>query len=45
MKIGLISDTHMPGGATEIPSQVFDVFKGVDLIFHAVKIYLSLIHI
>ena len=39
MKIGLISDTHMPGGATEIPSQVFDVFKGVDLIVHAGNIY------
>ena len=41
MRIGLISDTHMPGGATEIPSQVATVFKGVDLIFHAGNIYMS----
>ena len=35
MKIGLISDTHIPEAMPEVPSQVRDVFAGVDLILHA----------
>ena len=39
MRIGLISDTHVPGGATEVPPQVATAFEGVDLILHAGNIY------
>jgi len=39
MRIGLISDTHIPRDADEIPSQVIEAFNGVDLIFHAGDIY------
>ncbi|MBI4282278.1 MAG: metallophosphoesterase family protein [Chloroflexi bacterium] len=35
MRIGLISDTHIPGGAKEVPSQVVEAFQGVELILHA----------
>ena len=35
MLIGLISDTHIPDRAKEIPQKVFDAFDGVDLILHA----------
>ena len=41
MRIGLISDTHIPGGATEVPSNVVKAFNGVDLILHAGNIYTS----
>ena len=41
MRIGLISDTHIPGGATEIPSKVAKAFQGVDIILHAGNIYTS----
>ena len=41
MRIGLISDTHIPYDATALPPQVKEVFKGVDLILHAGDIYLS----
>ena len=40
MKIGLISDTYMPGTAKEIPKQVAKVFQGADLILHAGNIYI-----
>lgn len=33
--IGVISDTHIPARANEIPTKVFEVFKGVDYIIHA----------
>jgi len=39
MRIGLISDTHIPEAALHIPAQVKEVFKGVDLILHAGDIY------
>ena len=39
MKIGLISDTHIPGGAMEMPQGVVRAFEGVDLILHAGNIY------
>ena len=35
MKVGIISDTHVPGAASSLPGKVFDVFAGVDLILHA----------
>ena len=34
MEIGVISDTHLAGHGTGLPSQVFDVFKNMDLILH-----------
>jgi len=39
MRIGLISDTHLPHAAKELPKQVGEVFSGVDLILHAGDIY------
>lgn len=41
MRIGLISDTHIPSDADRIPPQVGEVFQGVDLILHAGDIYLA----
>ena len=35
MKIGLLSDTRIPGIAKEVPPQVARAFEGVDLILHA----------
>ncbi|MGN0177365.1 MAG: metallophosphoesterase [Methanobrevibacter sp.] len=35
MLIGLISDTHIPDRAKEIPKKVIEAFKDVDLILHA----------
>ena len=35
MKIGLLSDTRIPGVASEVPPQVTRAFEGVDLILHA----------
>ena len=35
MRIGLISDTRVPGGAKEVPPEVSAAFRGVDLILHA----------
>ncbi len=35
MKVGVISDTHVPGAAPSLPPAVFEIFKGVDLILHA----------
>jgi uncharacterized protein len=35
MRIGLISDTRVPGGAAEVPQEVVRAFEGVDLILHA----------
>ena len=39
MRIGLISDTHIPWSERELPPEVFETFKGVDLILHAGDIY------
>jgi predicted phosphodiesterase len=41
MRIGLISDTHIPHDAEVLPTQAKEVFRGVDLILHAGDIYLS----
>ncbi|MHB8846427.1 MAG: metallophosphoesterase family protein [Nitrospirota bacterium] len=35
MKVGIISDTHVPGAAAALPGKVFELFTGVDLILHA----------
>ncbi|MDO5851261.1 MAG: YfcE family phosphodiesterase [Methanobacteriaceae archaeon] len=35
MLIGVISDTHIPYRAKNIPDEVFDIFKDVELIIHA----------
>jgi hypothetical protein len=35
MRIGLISDTHIPEALPELWPQVFEAFRGVDLILHA----------
>lgn len=34
MKIGVISDTHIPNRATSIPTTVLEGFAGVELIIH-----------
>ncbi|MFC1847399.1 metallophosphoesterase family protein [Chloroflexota bacterium] len=39
MLIGLLSDTHIPDHARELPEQLQEVFHGVDLILHGGDIY------
>jgi len=39
MRIGLISDTHVPVDAKMIPRQILKLFDGVDLILHAGDVY------
>jgi len=39
VRVGLISDTHIPDRAKVLPPKVPDVFRGVDLILHAGDIY------
>lgn len=41
MLIGLISDTHIPHHAKELPQQLEQVFRNVDLILHAGDIYVT----
>ena len=41
MRVGLISDTHVPDAAEAIPPQVIKAFKGVDLILHAGDIFVT----
>lgn len=41
MKIGVISDTHIPSAGPEPPPQVAEAFEGVDLILHAGHAYVS----
>jgi len=43
MRIGLISDTHIPEVAQALPPQVAQVFQGVDLILHAGDIYTPIV--
>ena len=40
MRIGLLSDTHIPESADALPVEVLDAFRGVDLILHAGDIYI-----
>ncbi len=35
MKIGVLSDTHVPSIATALPPVIYTLFKDVDLILHA----------
>ncbi|GIP36901.1 phosphoesterase [Paenibacillus sp. J31TS4] len=35
MKIGVLSDTHMPRYGRTLPRPVYEAFEGVDLILHA----------
>ena len=35
MRIGLISDTHIPTATKELWPQIYEAFRGVDLIMHA----------
>lgn len=35
MKIGLISDTHIPDRYNKLPKKVYEAFESVDLILHA----------
>lgn len=39
MKIGVISDTHIPSMGPEPPAEVIRAFEGVELILHAGDIY------
>ena len=39
MRIGLISDTHVPDHRRELPCQLKRLFDGTDLILHAGDIY------
>ena len=39
MKIGLISDTHIPEAMPELWPHVYELFKGVECILHAGDIY------
>lgn len=40
MRIGLLSDTHIPDAAPALPPQVTEAFRDVDLILHAGDIYI-----
>ena len=35
MRVGVLSDTHVPAIVRALPAALFDLFKGVDLILHA----------
>ncbi|MFH1790630.1 MAG: metallophosphoesterase family protein [Candidatus Omnitrophota bacterium] len=35
LRLGVISDTHIPKAAADIPEAVYKAFKGVDMILHA----------
>jgi|SRR5689334_19106452 uncharacterized protein len=41
MRIGLISDTHIPEACDTLPAPVFEVFRGVDLVMHAGDVYVN----
>ncbi len=40
MRIGLLSDTHIPEAAEALPPELIEAFQGVDLILHAGDIYI-----
>jgi len=35
MRVGVVSDTHIPARAKQLPPALFEIFAGVDLILHA----------
>ena len=39
MRLGLISDTHIPEVTKELPPQIAKALQGVDLILHAGDVY------
>ena len=41
MRIGLISDTHIPEACDRLPAGVFEAFRGVDLVMHAGDVYVN----
>jgi putative phosphoesterase len=41
MRIGLISDTHIPEACEHLPPPVFDALAGVDLVMHAGDVYVN----
>ena len=41
MRIGLISDTHIPEACEHLPKRVFEVFAGIDLVMHAGDVYVN----
>ncbi|MGA2410031.1 MAG: YfcE family phosphodiesterase [Candidatus Binataceae bacterium] len=41
MRIGLISDTHIPEACDRLPPAVFEVLRGVDLVMHAGDVYVN----
>ena len=40
MRVGLLSDTHIPEAEKNLPAKVMQAFQGVDLILHAGDIYI-----
>ena len=40
MRVGLLSDTHIPQAEKNLPDKLFEAFQGVDLILHAGDIYI-----
>jgi hypothetical protein len=41
MRIGLIADTHIPEACERLPREVFDAFRGIDLVMHAGDVYIN----
>ncbi|MGC1191312.1 MAG: metallophosphoesterase family protein, partial [Candidatus Binatus sp.] len=41
MRIGLISDTHIPEACEHLPAKVLEVFAGIDLVMHAGDVYVN----
>jgi uncharacterized protein len=41
MRIGLISDTHIPEACEHLPEKVFEVFAKIDLVMHAGDVYVN----
>ena len=41
MRVGLLSDTHIPQAAEALPTELMEAFRGVDLILHAGDIYIT----
>jgi putative phosphoesterase len=40
MRVGLLSDTHIPEAAAILPPEIMEALQGVDLILHAGDIYM-----
>jgi len=40
MRVGLLSDTHIPKAAKKLPAELMEAFQGVDLILHAGDVYI-----